>query len=259
MNYFVTREGQQYGPYSLADLQRYLAQGNIQPTDMARSEGLEQWVPVQQIVGNILVQQPPPPSSVNYGQVPVYSQGSAGAAAQPAMAPAGPVPPGLHWAMVLVLGIVTFYIFAVIWMFVEATYAHKLRTKSKPLLWYGIGIPAVFMAGVLSAIDDTKAFAPLLQLGGGVMLIAGHFSIKNALEDYYNRVEPIHLQLSGGMTFFFNVVYFQYQLSEIRKWKLTGEGAWSSGVPSFRDTQPQKGIIYTQSELDAMRNQPPQQ
>src|SRR5438094_631494 len=109
MNYFVTREGQQYGPYSLADLQRYLAQGNIQPTDMARSEGLDQWVPVQQIVGNIAVQQPPPPSPVNYGQVPVYSQGFAGAAAQPATGPAaGPIPPGLHWALVLVLSIVTF-------------------------------------------------------------------------------------------------------------------------------------------------------
>ncbi len=27
MNYFITRDGQQYGPYTLADLQRYVASG----------------------------------------------------------------------------------------------------------------------------------------------------------------------------------------------------------------------------------------
>ncbi|MBL0158625.1 MAG: DUF4339 domain-containing protein [Bryobacterales bacterium] len=71
MNYYVSRDGQQYGPYSLADLQRYLAQGNIQPTDLARSEALEQWLPVHQIVGNIDIQQAPPPQ---LWPVPVYAQ-----------------------------------------------------------------------------------------------------------------------------------------------------------------------------------------
>ena len=255
MIYYVKRDGQQYGPYSLADLQRYLAQGNIQPTDLAQSEGLDQWVPVQQIVGNISVQQPLPPS-VNYGHVPVYSQGAAGAVAQPAEAPAGPIPPGLHWALLLLLSVVTWGIFSMIWTFVEAAYAHKLRTSSKPLLFYGIGIPAIFVAGGMSVVPDGsyKVFAALVQLSGVVLIIAGHFSLKNALEEYYNRVEPINLQLSGVMTFFFNVFYFQYHLSKIRDWKRTG--VLDSGVPSFRDAQPQKGVVYTQSELEAMRKPP---
>lgn len=256
MNYFVMREGEQLGPYSLADLQRQLTEGGIQPTDMARSEGLDQWVPVQQVVGNIPVQQPAPPPPVNYGQVSVYSQESGGA---PAMGSAGPVPPGLHWVLVLVLGIVTLYIFGYVWMFVEAAYAHRLRTKSTPLLFYGIGIPAIFVARVLPAIGGTKAFASELLVAAAVLVIAGHFSIKNALEDYYNRVEPIHLKLSGVMTFFFNVLYFQYHFSKIRRWKLTGERTWNSEVPSILDATPRKGIIYTQSELDAMRGQPPRQ
>jgi hypothetical protein len=50
MNYWVSRGGQQYGPYSLSDLQRYVASGNILPTDMARNESMSQWLPVSQIL-----------------------------------------------------------------------------------------------------------------------------------------------------------------------------------------------------------------
>src|ERR1044072_4189490 len=50
MNYWVSRGGQQYGPYSLSDLQRYVGSGNILPTDMARNESMSQWLPVSQIL-----------------------------------------------------------------------------------------------------------------------------------------------------------------------------------------------------------------
>ena len=141
-------------------------------------------------------------------------------------------------------------------MLVEATYAHKLRTSSKPLLFYGLGFSLAFAAGIMSAIPDLKDVSGLVQLAGGVLMICGHFSLKNALEDYYNRVEPINLQLGGGMTFFFNVFYFQYHLSKIREWKKTG--VLDGGVGGYHVVQPQKGISYTQSEIDAMQNRPPQ-
>ena len=53
MNYFITRDGQQYGPYTLADLQRYVASGEILLTDLARSEGMSEPLPVSQIIGTI--------------------------------------------------------------------------------------------------------------------------------------------------------------------------------------------------------------
>jgi hypothetical protein len=71
-------------------------------------------------------------------------------------------------------------------------------------------------------MPDVKDYAAIFQLAGGILMICGHFSLKNALEEYYNSVEPINLQLSGVMTFFFNVIYFQYHLSKIRQWKMTG-------------------------------------
>ena len=46
MTYQVSRNGQMYGPYTLEDLQRYVASGNILPTDMAKSEEMPDWLPV---------------------------------------------------------------------------------------------------------------------------------------------------------------------------------------------------------------------
>jgi hypothetical protein len=55
MNYFIKRDLSEYGPYTLADLQKYVASGNILLTDLCRSEGLADWVPVSQVIGNIPV------------------------------------------------------------------------------------------------------------------------------------------------------------------------------------------------------------
>src|SRR5258708_33335862 len=57
MNYLIKRDLSEYGPYSLADLQKYVASGNILVTDLCRSEGLADWVPVSLVIGNIPVPQ----------------------------------------------------------------------------------------------------------------------------------------------------------------------------------------------------------
>ena len=50
MHYTISRNGQTYGPYTLEDLQRYVASGNVLPTDMAKSEDMVDWVPVSQLL-----------------------------------------------------------------------------------------------------------------------------------------------------------------------------------------------------------------
>src|ERR1700761_1163540 len=98
MNYYISRDGQQFGPYTLAEVQRYVADGNILLTDLAHSEGMASWVPVSQILGNIPPQQPVAPAGPpNYGQVPVYQQ-PGGMVQQPVAGTSGPLPPDLHWA-----------------------------------------------------------------------------------------------------------------------------------------------------------------
>jgi hypothetical protein len=55
VNYFIKRETQEYGPYSLAELQRSLASGNILLTDLCRHERMEHWLLVSQVIGNVAV------------------------------------------------------------------------------------------------------------------------------------------------------------------------------------------------------------
>jgi len=53
MEYFVKRGEQRFGPYSLSDLQQYVQSGNLVVEDLAQSEGMADWVPVSQVLGNI--------------------------------------------------------------------------------------------------------------------------------------------------------------------------------------------------------------
>jgi len=57
--YFILRNGQQYGPYSPADIERYLTVGGIVVTDLARTDEMNQWLPLAQIIRNT----PPPPTA----------------------------------------------------------------------------------------------------------------------------------------------------------------------------------------------------
>jgi hypothetical protein len=49
------------------------------------------------------------------------------------------------------------------------------------------------------------------------------FGMRRSLVGYYNTVKPVGLRLSAAMTFFFNILYFQYHLSRIAQWKKTGQ------------------------------------
>ena len=58
MLYTISRNGQTFGPYTPEDVQRYLASGNILPTDLAHSDAAaadaeqgQGWLPVAQLFG----------------------------------------------------------------------------------------------------------------------------------------------------------------------------------------------------------------
>src|SRR5262249_19811701 len=132
MKYYIRRGLNEYGPYTLADLQRYVAQGNIAMTDLTRSEGMTDWVPVSQVIGNIPVPLSPPaggaaypgaPGAV-YGATPGY--GAAGSVA-------GPVPPDFHWALVLLISFFTCGLFGWAWLIVEAAWIRKIKPASRGL------------------------------------------------------------------------------------------------------------------------------
>lgn len=256
MKYYIQRQLNEYGPYTLADLQRYVAQGNIQLTDLTRSEGMTDWVPVSQVLGNIPVPLPPQapqPTVLNpYSATPAAGGGAygnqgtvygapgtmggsgtvyGGAAAMPVMN-RGPVPTDFHWALVFLISLFCGF-FQLVWLFVEAGFVKQIDRESKaiPLLIGGIaaqvvGFVAFFASAAQSRTEEPSpaALVPffLFLIIGAVLHLIGVFQMRSSLENYYNTVEPINLRLSGVMTFFFAVYYFQYHFSRIATWKKTG-------------------------------------
>lgn len=225
MNYFIKRDLNEYGPYTLADLQKYVASGNILLTDLCRSEGLTDWVPVSQVIGNIPVPAAPQPAAA----APT-AYAAPGTYAAPAASPYPP-PPNLHWALVLLLTVVTCGLFAPIWLLVEALWIRKVKPEAKSFTYLvitigifaaiiGLAIMQVGEAGTTGHRDASLGgIAALLNLGYIVMRLVTVFSMRSDIEDHFNTAEPIGLSLSGVMTFFFAVYYFQYHFSQINEMK----------------------------------------
>src|SRR5579864_449184 len=70
MRYFIQRGSQEYGPYSLADIQGFLKQGALQPTDASRTDSMPNWVPLERLVreselGQVPPMPPPPPAGLS--------------------------------------------------------------------------------------------------------------------------------------------------------------------------------------------------
>jgi hypothetical protein len=238
MKYHISRGGQQFGPYELEDLKKYLAQGNVLPTDLAWAEGMAGWVPVSQVLGPA---QPAAPAAPAAFQVPTPApmpafQAPASAGYSQAGSAAYPAPPSLNWALVLVLAVVTCGVFPLIWMFIQASFVKKIDRECKAIPMFIVGlivIPVVFLvqalaiaAMVRSAGHEAMMLVQLMSifvcLIPSIFFLIGIFQIRKSLVRHYTTVEPINLQLSGAMTFFFNIYYFQYHLTRIANWKQTG-------------------------------------
>ena len=247
MKYYIQRQLNEYGPYTLADLQRYVAQGSILLTDLTRSEGMTDWVPVSQVIGNIPAPQAAPVAQMPAGAMPgagnVYGSAGmvyGGPVQLPGAAPVygapvvpGLIPPDFHWALVL---LVNFFcnIFQIVWLFIEAGFVKKIDSESKGIAFLAGSLVTevvafvVFFTSIAMNPDrqdpGASVFVPflLIALAGVVLHFIGVFQMRSSLENYYNTVEPIHLRLSGIMTFFFAVYYFQYHFSRIASWKRTG-------------------------------------
>jgi len=64
MEIFISRNNEKHGPYSLEQIQGFLASGQAQGSDMAWYEGVKGWVPLSQVPGVQLPRAgsvPPPP------------------------------------------------------------------------------------------------------------------------------------------------------------------------------------------------------
>jgi GYF domain 2 len=216
MPYQVSRNGQTYGPYTLEDLQRYIASGNIALTDLAKSEDMPDWLPVAQIV-NI-------PSAPTFATQPYAPPADYQAPDIPY-----PDPPNLNWGIVLLIDFFTCGIFQVIWNIVIAAWAKKVEPSSKALMFFIIATIAVFAnagtsVGNVMAVMHHTAVRPnyigaFIGLASWVLRLIARFSLRETLERHFNGPEPLGLRLNPVLTFFFGGIYHQYKLNQMNELK----------------------------------------
>jgi hypothetical protein len=188
--YWISREGLQFGPYSLDEIRTYLAQGCLTLTDIARRGEQKLWSTLEVLLNG-------------------------------RHDPADPAPPSLHWGIVLLLSSITWGFFLGAWMFVQSAWVKKIDPRSKATRYYTISV----ILAALTACATTWPVGPavrspmigLLSLGSGAFLLAGVFSIRKSLETYYAAKELIWVRLSSVMAFFFHVVYLQYHFTWIAR------------------------------------------
>jgi hypothetical protein len=138
----------------------------------------------------------------------------------PPMLRLAPNPPRLHWGWVLFLCIISIGLFGIVWLFVQALWVKKATGKAKSFGWalaYLIFFPAAIMLGaglgVIAGLSHvpvatmTNPLEAVIRIGGFALFLFTAFTLRGELESF-----PIGIPLSGGMTFFFAPIYFQYHL-----------------------------------------------
>jgi hypothetical protein len=231
----VSRDGAQFGPYDEVLAQSLFAQGRIVGTDLVWREGMAQWLTAAEVLPPVVPVAPPvaqmppmPPMTADrpMGHAPLHSS------MQPDMSLRIPLPPKLHWGLVMLFGVLTMGIFVYVWVILQANWAKKIdRSSNAPVLMWLYVVAAVLywifavMASVggMGSLNGGHAQIMLVfQVAALVVFCFGIYSIRRSMLDYYNQVEPISLRMSGAMTFFFNVLYLQHHMTRIANWKISG-------------------------------------
>lgn len=209
--YTISRNGEQFGPYSDAEMHAHINSGHIQPNDLTWKEGMASWLPVSQIF------------SAGADAGPAVAPPPYAWQARPTVSPASvPIPPGLHWGLVLLFSVITLGIFGWVWFFIQNNWINKIapETQSTRTMcavgYIGFTIVGQFM----SASHPVLGF--VLLISGWGTAVAWALNSGKAMQHYYNSIEPIGLRISTPMLVFFAVIYLQYHMHRIATWKKTG-------------------------------------
>jgi len=208
MTYRIARNGQIYGPYSLIEVQRYVASGQILSTDLAQSDSMQEWLPIEQLFPTS-----PTPAAPHPGGLPKLF----------------PDPPDLPWWVALLLGIVTLGFFFQIWDIVESVWMRRVDRSSTALyiylaegVVYLIKLPLTF-----HNIAYNLGYGPPVETGhsifltllGMILFLLSRFVFRSELLRHFNGPEPIGLRLNWFLTLLFGGLYFQYHFNRVNELK----------------------------------------
>ncbi len=244
---WVGQNGEQFGPYSEADVRRWIGEGKFARDALVWRNGMTDWAPLGDLFP--AVNEPPPPlpprslpppnrplppaftapgamSGESFSAYP-ESETTAASTHRPTLPP----PPALHWGLVLLFTMLTFGIFGVVWPFIQANWVRKIDSHSRASLFIGLALASLvigyvcYFAGafaVASGHFGLLALGGMLLLGYWVLYLTAYFSMAGSLR---RNLPAYGLPVAiGGVTlFFFNMYYLQGQLSWVARCKNTGQ------------------------------------
>jgi Tfp pilus assembly major pilin PilA len=235
---WIGQNGEKYGPYPEATVRQWLAEGKFAADALAWREGMAAWVPLSSLFSTTAGrEQPrqPPPGFLSIDDTRAVEPFSAQryAPVDPVDAERAelPMPPSLHWGLLLLFTVISFGIFGIIWPFFQAGWVRKIDDQSKATLLLALAFIACAVGEVLY-FSGIRSLATggggLTGLGGLLMLcywilyLVAYFSMAASMR---RALIPIGLPVEiGGITlFFFNMYYLQGQLSWVARWKHTGQ------------------------------------
>lgn len=212
--------GQKYGPYPEATVRAWRDEGKLAAATLAWRGGLAEWLPVDTLLPRTAdagfaapsFDAPPPGLSPQTPSPPAFQ------AAAPVV-DAGPPAPSLHWALVLLISVVTLGLFTLVWIFVHSTWVKKIDARSNATTYLIIAVVSGFAAGFVR--DSSFAVSGFLQLAQFVLTLMGYFSMSASLKRF-GAERQLPMDIGGVTLFFFTLFYFQGQLTRIARWQTTG-------------------------------------
>jgi hypothetical protein len=222
--YTISRDGEQFGPYSTEDLGAYINSGHVLQTDLAWKEGMANWLPISQIYPSAVKNPAPPPRPSQPNAALANNPAHQSALSNPSLSQSAmPLPPSLHWGLVMLFSLLTLGIYNLIWVFIQQSWIQRIspETATSGTLCL-IGYVVLFIAANIFQANGNLLLYLILLIASIILFWSWAFGAANAMRGYYNQTEPIGLKLSGPMVFFFFNLYIQHHMTRIANWKKTG-------------------------------------
>jgi hypothetical protein len=207
--------GQRFGPFTPATVQRWHRQGMLDNGTLCWREGMVEWLPLETFlrdndVAGAFGEPPsfevPPPGLVPRASVAVAARDDA------------PVAPSLHWGWLVLLSVLTVGIFPFVWMFVQSTWVKKIDPRSGATTYFIIAIACGLVGGFA---NNYTVMSYGLQFVDIVLIYAGYFSMSASLKRF-GAERGLPMEIGGVTLFFFTTWYLQGQLTRIAHWQRTG-------------------------------------
>jgi hypothetical protein len=126
-----------------------------------------------------------------------------------------PRPPRLHWAIVLVLSIVTLGLFMDIWLLVQAWWVRKHDRSSRALTVYVWSIVLSLLGEVLMKFDVPSPVTAGLFIVGLVLALVSTFAVRDFLAAYIRSITGKPAYLGSFLTLILGPIYLQYHMNRL--------------------------------------------